>query len=123
MSYQDKTLTCNDCGQSFTFTSGEQEFHASKGFINQPGRCPECRAARKAQRGESSYSSGGGSYGGGYGGQREMFSATCASCGKEARVPFQPRGDKPVYCSDCFRSQSGSGGGRDRGGSRGGGRW
>jgi CxxC-x17-CxxC domain-containing protein len=124
MSYQDKTLTCNDCGQSFTFTSGEQEFHAAKGFTNQPGRCPECRAARKASRGEYSSSGGGGSYGGGssYGGQREMFSATCASCGKEARVPFQPRGDKPVYCSDCFRSQGG-GSSSSYSGGRSGSRW
>ena len=112
MSYTDQTLTCRDCGAPFTFTSGEQEFHASKGFTNQPGRCPECRAARRAERGGSSYggsSSGGGSYSGGsYGGQREMFTATCASCGNEARVPFQPRGDKPVYCSDCFSKQRGS---------------
>lgn len=118
MSYQDRTLTCADCGTSFTFTSGEQEFHASKGFTNQPGRCPECRAARKAERGGSSYSSGAGSYGG----QREMFSATCAACGNEARVPFQPRGDKPVYCSDCFRNQ-GSGSGSSSSGGRSGSRW
>ena len=122
MSYTDQTLTCRDCGAPFTFTSGEQEFHASKGFTNQPGRCPECRAARRAERGGSSYggsSAGGGSYSGGsYGGSREMFTATCASCGNEARVPFQPRGDKPVYCSDCFRSQGGgsSSGYGDRGG-------
>ena len=118
MSYADKTLTCRDCGQSFTFTVGEQEFHASKGFHNDPSRCQDCRAARKAARGDASgsYTSGGyssGGYGsGGYGRRdREMFSATCAECGNEARVPFQPRGDKPVYCSDCFskqRSYSGS---------------
>jgi CxxC-x17-CxxC domain-containing protein len=121
VAYTDQTLTCIECGNAFTFTSGEQEFHASKGFTNKPSRCPDCRAARKAQRGEQSYGGGGGSYGG----SREMFSATCASCGKEARVPFEPRGDKPVYCSDCFRSQSG--GGSSYGGSRGsgsrGGRW
>ncbi len=115
MNFVDKPLTCRDCGAEFTFTAGEQEFHAQKGFTNEPGRCPECRARRRSERdgygGGSSYSSGGG-----YGGQREMFSATCASCGKEARVPFQPRGDKPVYCSDCFRSQSGSSGGGRRGG-------
>ena len=121
MSYTDKTLTCRDCGQSFTFTSGEQEFHASKGFTNQPGRCADCRSARKTERGGGSYgggSSGGGGYssGGGYGGSREMFTATCASCGNEARVPFQPRGDKPVYCSDCFRNQQGGGGGYSGGG-------
>jgi CxxC-x17-CxxC domain-containing protein len=129
MSYQDKTLTCRDCGQQFTFTAGEQEFFASRGFTNEPGRCPECRAARKAQQGgggayshSSGYSSGGyssGGYGGGgYDrGSRQMYPAVCAQCGKETMVPFQPRGDKPVYCSDCFRSQRDSYGG---GGSRGG---
>ncbi len=118
MSYADKSLVCRDCGQAFVFTSGEQEFHASKGFQNEPSRCPDCRSARKAARGESSggYGSGGyssGGYGsGGYGRQeREMFSATCSECGNEARVPFQPRGDKPVYCSDCFTPRQSSGGG------------
>lgn len=110
MAYTDKSLTCADCGSPFTFTSGEQEFHASKGFTNPPGRCPDCRAARRTQRDGGSYSSG----------PREMFTATCATCGNEARVPFQPRGDKPVYCSDCFRTQSGSGGGSSYGGGRGG---
>ena len=114
MSYADKTLACRDCGQAFIFTVGEQEFFASRGFTNEPSRCPDCRASRKAGRESSGgYSSGGYSSGGyssgGYGrGEREMFSATCAECGNEARVPFQPRGDKPVYCSDCFSKQRGS---------------
>ena len=67
----DTTLTCRDCGQAFTFTSGEQDFYASRGF-SEPSRCPDCRAARKAQRdgGGSSYSSSyasSSSYGGGGG--------------------------------------------------------
>ena len=112
MSYADKTLTCQDCGMDFVFTAGEQEFYAQKGFTNEPSRCPSCRQARKASgggRGRSSGGYGGDSYGGGRGGygggQREMHTATCASCGKEAQVPFVPRGDKPVYCSDCFQQQ------------------
>jgi len=117
----DTTLTCRDCGQAFTFTSGEQDFYASRGF-SEPSRCADCRAARKAQRdGGSSYGSYGSSssYGGGYssdGGRapREMFSATCSSCGQEAKVPFQPSGDKPVYCSSCFQQRGG--GGRSGGG-------
>jgi CxxC-x17-CxxC domain-containing protein len=129
----DTILTCRDCGQSFTFTSGEQDFYAARGY-SEPGRCPDCRAARKAERGNSGYSSyssaggggggggGGGSYGGGRG-AREMFTATCSSCGKEAQVPFQPSGDKPVYCSDCFQRRGGGnrgGGGYGRsGGARG----
>ena len=108
MSYADKTLACRDCGQAFTFTAGEQDFFAARGFTNEPSRCPDCRAARKAGRDADGYSGGGYSSGGGYGrSQRELFSAVCSSCGNEARVPFQPRGDKPVYCSDCFSKQRG----------------
>ena len=123
----DTTLTCRDCGQTFSFTSGEQDFYASRGF-SEPSRCPDCRAARKSQRDRgSSYESYGSSgYGGGYGpggrGPREMFSATCSSCGQEAQVPFQPSGDKPVYCSDCFQQRGGNSrggyGGRSGGRSR-----
>ena len=47
MALSDKTLTCVECGYEFTFTTGEQEFFASKGFTNEPSRCPQCRAARK----------------------------------------------------------------------------
>jgi CxxC-x17-CxxC domain-containing protein len=109
VNFVDKTLTCADCGAEFIFSADDQAYHQEKGFTNEPRRCPSCRASRRADRG------GGGSYGGGggYGGQREMFTVTCSQCGKEAQVPFQPRGDRPVYCSDCFRSQrSSSGGGR-----------
>jgi len=92
MSYVDKTLNCSDCGADFTFTASEQEFFASKGFVNQPGRCPECRAARKNQRYEN---------GGGYR-QRQRYPAVCATCGKDCEVPFEPRNGRPVYCSDCY---------------------
>ncbi|MSQ23567.1 MAG: zinc-binding protein [Chloroflexi bacterium] len=122
--YTDKTMTCRDCGMNFTFTTGEQEFYASKGFTNEPSRCPDCRGARTRNRNEGGFSSGGysgggASYGGGYERpQREMFPAVCAECGKETQVPFQPRGDRPVYCSDCFATQRGNsagGGGNSRG--------
>ena len=119
--YQDKTLVCRDCGQNFIFTTGEQEFFASRGFVNEPTRCPECRAARKRDQGGSysgGYSTSG--YSGGYERrERQMYPAVCSSCGKDTQVPFQPRTDKPVYCSDCFETQrgsrsAGSGGGRYR---------
>jgi CxxC-x17-CxxC domain-containing protein len=133
LNYTDKTLTCRDCGREFPFTAGEQEFYASRGFTNEPSRCPDCRAAHKAARGGysgGSYTSGGYSAGGytagGYSsgayttgsdassgydrGGRPMYSVTCSSCGNEARVPFQPRGDRPVYCSDCFARERGGGG-------------
>ena len=91
--FSDKVLTCRDCGREFVFSASEQEFFAEKGFTNEPGRCPECRAAKKEQ-------TRGGSYGRA---QREMFPAVCATCGKNTEVPFQPSGDKPVYCRDCYQ--------------------
>jgi CxxC-x17-CxxC domain-containing protein len=121
--YSDKVLTCADCSQDFVFTASEQDFYAGRGFT-EPRRCSSCRASRKAARGDSgggtgyggSSGTGGGSgtgygsgtgfgdrAGGGYSrGPREMFTATCSSCGKEASVPFRPTSGKPVYCNDCF---------------------
>jgi CxxC-x17-CxxC domain-containing protein len=121
----DMTMTCRECGTTFVFTEGEQAFFAQKGF-SEPTRCADCRAAKKAARNSGggygdSYGGGGGgysSYGGGGGGgygraERTMTQVTCANCGKETEVPFVPRGDRPVYCSDCF-STVGGGGNRNR---------
>src|SRR5215211_7959169 len=102
----DRTLTCRDCGQAFTFTAGEQAFYAERGY-SEPQRCPACRAARKAQRSNDSYGGGGG-YSGGRSyssGPREMYPAVCSNCGKETEVPFQPTPGKPVYCRECFQEQ------------------
>src|SRR3990172_6331652 len=102
--YQDKTLTCQDCSQSFTFSADDQQYHAEKGYSNEPKRCPSCRQTRRD--GRSGSDSGYSSYGGG---RREMHPATCAPCGKQTQVPFLPRGDRPVYCSDCFSKQPSAG--------------
>lgn len=91
---QDKVTACRDCGVEFTFTVGEQEFYAQKGYTNAPQRCPECRAARKGTTGGNT---------GGARPQRELFPAKCAGCGSETQVPFRPTQGKPVYCSDCYR--------------------
>ena len=156
MSFQDKTLTCVNCGGPFTFTAGEQAFYAERQFAHEPKRCAACRQTRGGNRGGGgggydsgggggSYGGGGSSYGGGSGGgsssygggsssggyggggsrggssygggggggggQRQMHVAVCSSCGGEARLPFVPRGDRPVYCSDCFGRQREGGGG------------
>ncbi len=84
--YEDKTLVCKDCGNEFVFTAGEQEFYAEKGFQNEPTRCKDCRVARKEAIKAS----------------REMHVAVCAECGGEAKVPFKPKNDRPIYCSECF---------------------
>ncbi len=128
--YQDRLLTCRDCGQDFTFTAGEQAFFASKGLTNPPARCPDCRTARRNGRsgGQASYAPRA---------PREQYDAVCANCGNPTTVPFMPREDRPVYCSDCFqevrlaragshrddsRGYGYSSGGYDSGYSRGGGR-
>lgn len=90
--YQDKVLVCKDCGAEFVFTAGEQEFYAEKGFQNEPVRCKACRDARKASR-----RNGGNS-------RRELYDAVCADCGAPTKVPFVPRNDRPVYCSECYKN-------------------
>lgn len=87
--YQDETLTCRECGAEFVFSASEQEFYAEKGFQNKPSRCPGCRANRRAQSRP----------------ERQMYDVVCDGCGANTQVPFQPSGNKPVYCRDCFNSQ------------------
>jgi CxxC-x17-CxxC domain-containing protein len=102
MSFEDKTLTCSDCNNSFTFSAEEQEQFQSRGYTNEPKRCPDCRQARKAER----FGNGGNSYGNrdsGYMPARQMYPAVCSDCGKATSVPFEPRQGRPVYCSDCYR--------------------
>ena len=91
MEFEDKTLTCQDCGQPFIFSADDQAFHETKGFTNEPKRCTSCRQARRNDR-NSGYDQG----------PREMHPVVCAECGKDTTVPFRPTGDRPVYCSDCF---------------------
>lgn len=96
MTFSEKNLQCSDCGRPFPFTVEEQEFFATRGYTNEPKRCPECRAARRTERSGkdgNSYNSRG---------PRQMYPATCGRCGKDTEVPFQPRGNKPVYCRECF---------------------
>lgn len=93
MYLEDKMLTCRECGAQFVFTAGEQEFYSSKGLLNEPARCPSCRAARKARAAEARPEPA----------HRTMYPVICAACGKPAEVPFMPRGDRPVYCSECYQ--------------------
>lgn len=94
--FQDKNIVCKDCGQTFTFTAGEQEFYAEKGFAQEPQRCKPCRDARKGINRNDNRGNGNRP-------QRQLFDVVCSECGRPCKVPFEPRGDRPVYCSDCFR--------------------
>jgi len=99
-----KELACVDCGAKFVFTDEEKarlQRLVDDGKIpdwHEPKRCLPCRAAKKKQAGNRPRSGGGQ----GRSGPRELHDVTCSECGQKAQVPFKPRGDKPVYCSDCF---------------------
>ena len=107
MSYQDKSIQCSDCGATFTFSADEQEQFASRGYTNEPKRCPTCRQTRKAQQ-----NGGGSNYGNrdtsSYSSNRQMFAVKCSDCGKDTQVPFEPTNGRPVYCSDCYRKVKGT---------------
>ncbi|MDR3613126.1 MAG: zinc-ribbon domain containing protein [Candidatus Obscuribacterales bacterium] len=91
MVFQDKDLTCRDCSKTFVFSGGEQEFFSAKGLVNEPKRCPNCRILMRVQRsGED---------------PNRTAEVACAECGSPTRVPFQPKGYRPVYCSYCFRTK------------------
>jgi len=94
--FEDKTLVCKECGSEFVFTAGEQEFYAEKGFQNEPARCKSCRDKRKAGNRRTN---------GDNGSRREMYDAVCAACGAPTKVPFEPKNDRPVYCSDCYQAR------------------
>ena len=111
MPQADRALLCRECGSCFTFTTGEQTFYASRGLVHDPTRCPNCRAARKGTGGGPSAADpmrdGGYVHYGpfaSFGGRtpRQMHPATCAQCGQMTEVPFAPRGDRPVLCSECY---------------------
>lgn len=101
--FEDRVISCCDCGTDFPFTSGEQEHFEKLGFTNDPKRCKNCRAAKKRASGqETSFRPQNA------GAQRsgpEVHVVKCAECGGEASVPFKPRLDRPVYCNTCFRSK------------------
>ena len=97
MEFTDKELKCQDCNETFVFSSDAQSYHEEKGFTNEPKRCASCRSERRGQR-----RGGGGGFGGG---EREQHAVVCSECGKDTTVPFKPRGDRPVYCSECFNKQ------------------
>jgi CxxC-x17-CxxC domain-containing protein len=98
MPFQDKTLSCVDCGQTFVFTAGEQEFYAQKGFQNAPKRCKACKSTKRAGTGMGDGA-----------GSRELFEVVCSSCGQKTTVPFKPTADRPVYCRTCFQTRRASG--------------
>jgi len=110
VSYVDRSIPCVDCGVEFIHSAADQEFYAQKGFAADPKRCQSCRASRRSSR-EAGFDVReiGGPRGYERGDDRparEYFAVVCSKCGNQAQVPFKPRMDRPVYCSDCFRTSS-----------------
>jgi len=98
MIFQSKSIHCQDCGANFTFSAVEQEYFQSKGFVGEPEHYPSCRQARKERQGGEGHPNGDSVPRSQY----QVFSATCARCGKSTEVPFEPRKGRPVYCGDCY---------------------
>jgi CxxC-x17-CxxC domain-containing protein len=96
----DIQLTCSDCGQDFTFTAADQTFFQERGYST-PKRCKNCRQAKKNDQGGSGYRSA----------PAQGTPVICSGCGQPTTVPFEPRGDRPVFCRDCYQARKGSGGG------------
>ena len=103
---EDILLTCSDCGQDFTFSAADQAFFQERGYST-PKRCKACRQAKKNDQGGGGYRSA----------PAHGTSVICSGCGQPTTVPFEPRGDRPVYCRDCYQARKGSGG-NSRGRSR-----
>jgi CxxC-x17-CxxC domain-containing protein len=91
MEFEDKMLTCRDCNKQFVFSGGEQEFFSAKGLVNEPKRCPNCRLLMRIQRNGEDVN--------------RVAEVSCAECGVPTRVPFQPKGYRPVYCAYCFQTK------------------
>ena len=109
--HDDRELTCVDCGASFVFTAGEQQFYEERGFNSPPRRCKECRKQRKAGGGAPGGGGGGGDRhgsrggGGGGGGNRPSFTAVCSACGAETTVPFEPDPSRAIFCRPCYQQR------------------
>jgi len=97
MEFQDKVLTCIDCGAEFTFTAGEQLFFHDKQFKNEPKRCKACKSKRVAVLSNPSTFRGEGRTH-----SRVETRATCSQCGKDTTVPFRPTQGRPILCRECF---------------------
>ena len=91
--FQDRMLTCSECGAEFVFTAGEQHFFRDKNFRNEPKRCKACKSKRQEN---------------GSGANKVETTTVCSQCGRETTVPFKPTQGRPVYCRECFLARKAS---------------
>jgi len=94
--FQDRSISCVDCGAQFVWTVGEQVFFHDKGLKNEPKRCKPCKQAKNDRLAAISAAQVSGVK------QRIEVPVTCAQCGDQTTVPFYPSQGRPVYCRACF---------------------
>jgi CxxC-x17-CxxC domain-containing protein len=99
MEFQDKVLTCIDCGATFLFTAGEQLFFRDKQFKNEPKRCKACKSKRASTFNAPPVPTI-------HRSQRVETRTNCSQCGKETTVPFRPTQGRPVLCRECFTQRN-----------------
>ena len=88
MELEQKNFVCLECRNTFVFSTGEQEFFKNRGLSHEPKRCPDCRVLMRMRR---------------LGKSTALASRiACADCGQYTTLPFQPKGNRPLYCSACF---------------------
>lgn len=94
--WEDISLTCIDCRQTFVWTAGEQQFFHQKQLSNSPKRCKPCKKAKNHRLSTIAKAR--------VDGRRPhvVMPAECASCGKQTTVPFYPSQNRPVYCKSCY---------------------
>ncbi|MEK7096372.1 MAG: zinc-ribbon domain containing protein [Patescibacteria group bacterium] len=85
---EDKTLLCQDCGNKFLWTAGEQKFFLDKGLQNIPKRCKVCVDVYKKKLHE----------------KHPVWTIKCKKCGKKAEVPFEPK-TEDILCESCFNKE------------------
>jgi CxxC-x17-CxxC domain-containing protein len=90
MVFQDKSVTCIDCGFSFLFSAIDQEYYASRGYAGAAQRCSTCKEARTTHPQKPPAPV-----------RREPFTITCVRCGKDTSVPGNAHTITPIYCSAC----------------------
>lgn len=91
MAFEPKQLKCCDCDIAFEFSAGEQEFFAARNLVNDPKRCASCRLLMRFNRSGRD--------------ARNLTEVACAECNALTRVPFKPKGYRPVYCYVCLAAK------------------
>ena len=94
--FEDRLISCVDCGEEFNWTAGEQLFFHDKGLKNEPKRCKPCKQAKNERLAAIAAAQESGVR------QRIEVSVQCAHCGQPTTVPFYPSQGRPVYCRPCF---------------------